>query len=180
MNALRTELEQFLASIEKRALRMVEITTRDRDEALDVVQDAMLQLVRSYAARPATEWPPLFYRILENKIRDWQRRQTVRNRVLFWRDRFTEEQQDDFLENLADLSQPDAPSRLQHEQAMRRLEQVMRKLPTRQRQAFELRIWQGLNVDETAQVMGCSEGSVKTHLFRALKVLRQELEGIWP
>lgn len=174
------DLNAFLAAIERRALRIAEIATRDRDEALDVVQDAMVQLARNYARRPAAEWPPLFYRILENKIRDWQRRQSVRNRVLFWRDRHQEEDGEDPLAGLADTAQADAPERLQRDQAMRRLEQALRQLPARQRQAFELRIWQGLSVEETALAMGCSDGSVKTHLFRALAALRRQLEGVWP
>lgn len=158
---------------------MVEIVTRDRDEALDVLQDAMLQLVRSYGSRTATEWPPLFFRILQNKVRDWQRRQAVRNRVLLRRDR-PDDDDEDFIESFAAPDQPDAATRLQEAEALHRLEQALRELPPRQREAFELRIWQGMDVEETAKVMGCSQGSVKTHLFRALQTLRQVLEGVWP
>jgi RNA polymerase sigma-70 factor (ECF subfamily) len=175
----RTELETFLASIERRALRMAEIATRDRDEALDIVQEAMLQLAKSYAQRPALEWPPLFYRILENKIRDWQRRQMVRNRIFFWRPREEDEDAEDVVSGLPSI-EPDAPDRLQQEQALHVLEQALHRLPGRQREVFDLRIWQGLSVEETALAMGCSEGSVKTHLFRALATLRAALKGVWP
>src|ERR1700709_921399 len=75
------ELEKFLAEIERRAFRMAQISLRDQDDALDVVQDAVLELARNYGSRPSAEWRPLFYRILENGIRDLQRRRTVRNRV---------------------------------------------------------------------------------------------------
>ena len=78
------ELEKFLAEIERRAFRMAQVALRDADDALDVVQDAMLKLTRSYASRPSAEWRPLFYRILENGIRDLQRRRTVRKRVMTW------------------------------------------------------------------------------------------------
>lgn len=181
MTSTSRNLDAFLASIERRALRIAEIATRDRDEALDVVQDAMIQLARSYGLRPPEEWPPLFYRILENKIRDWQRRRAVTNRIFFWRAHGEqEEEKADWLEEVADSAQPQAQDLLQREQAMKRLESALTKLPPRQREAFELRIWQGLNIEETAQAMQCSTGSVKTHLFRALAALRQELQGVWP
>lgn len=174
-------LDAFLAGVERRALRIAEIATRDRDEALDVVQDAMLQLARSYGQRPAEEWPPLFYRILENKIRDWQRRRAVAQRLFFWRPRAEDEDAEkDGFEGIADPGQPDAQDVLQREQALRKLESALVRLPRRQREAFELRVWQGLSVEETAQAMGCSTGSVKTHLFRALATLKDELQGVWP
>ncbi len=162
------ELDGFLASVERRALRIAQIATRDRDEALDIVQDAMIQLARSYGARPASEWTPLFYRILNNKVLDWQRRGTVRRRVLFWQD--DKPDGDDFnpAELVADASQPNAQDLLQQQQAMQKLEKALRELPARQREAFTLRIWEGLSVEDSAKAMGCSDGSVKTHLFRAL------------
>lgn len=173
-------LDAFLASVERRAFRMAEIATRDRDEALDLVQDAMLQLSRRYAGRPAEEWPALFYRILENRIRDWQRRQTVKNRLFFWRApaRDGEDEEDP----MALIAEPGAGPHedVQRAEQMRCLEQALHGLPARQREAFELRLWEGLSVEETARAMGCSDGSVKTHLHRALAALRQELEGVWP
>lgn len=173
-------LDAFLASVERRAFRMAEIATRDRDEALDIVQDAMLQLSRRYAGRPSTEWPPLFYRILENRIRDFQRRQSVKNRLFFWRPAVQDEEDaEDPLEQVAEPSAGPAEE-FQRAEQMRRLEQALRGLPARQREAFELRLWEGLSVEDTARAMGCSDGSVKTHLHRALAALRQDLEGVWP
>lgn len=173
-------LEAFLASIERRALRIAEIATRHSDDALDLVQDAMLQLARRYADRPPAEWAPLFYRILQNRIRDWQRRETVRRRLFGWSAPDDAEDTPDPIEALPDTGAATGAERAQRGEAMAALERALAALPVRQREAFELRIWEGLDVAATAQAMGCSEGSVKTHLFRALQSLRRALEGVWP
>jgi RNA polymerase sigma-70 factor, ECF subfamily len=175
------ELEKFLADIERRAFRMAQVALRDADDALDVVQDAMLKLTRSYASRPSAEWRPLFYRILENGIRDLQRRRTVRKRIMTWlpgpkEDPDSEAQ--DPLENVADAA-PSIPETLMQGQAMQRLEASLRALPARQREAFMLRNFEGMDVAETASAMACSQGSVKTHYSRAVHALRQQLGEVW-
>jgi len=175
------ELEKFLAEIERRAFRMAQVALRDPDDALDVVQDAMFKLTRNYASRPSTEWRPLFYRILENGIRDLQRRRSVRNRLMTWlpgRKEDPDNEAQDPLENVADAG-PTIPEALMQGQAMQQLEVSLRALPARQREAFMLRNFEGLDVAETATVMGCSEGSVKTHYSRAVHALRKELGEVW-
>jgi RNA polymerase sigma-70 factor (ECF subfamily) len=175
------ELETFLAEIERRAFRMAQVALRDPDDALDVVQDAMLKLARSYASRPSAEWRPLFYRILENGIRDLQRRRSVRKRFMTWLPGVKEDpdkEAQDPLDNVADLG-PSIPDALMQGQAMRQLEISLRALPARQREAFMLRNFEGLDVAETAAAMGCSEGSVKTHYSRAVHALRERLGGVW-
>jgi RNA polymerase sigma-70 factor (ECF subfamily) len=175
------ELEKFLADIERRAFRMAQVALRDADDALDVVQDAMLKLTRNYASRPSAEWRPLFYRILENGIRDLQRRRTVRKRIMTWlpgpREDPDSEAQDP-LENVADAA-PSIPETLMQGQAMQRLEASLRALPARQREAFMLRNFEGMDVAETASAMACSQGSVKTHYSRAVHALRQQLGEVW-
>lgn len=173
------ELNDFLASVERRALRIAEISTRDRDEALDIVQDTMIQLAKSYSQKPANEWPPLFHRILNNKILDWQRRRSVRNRIFFWQDDTPDDESLNPAELVADPAQAPAQDLLQQHEAMQKLEAALRALPARQREAFTLRLWEGLSVEDTARAMGCTQGSVKTHLFRALAALREKLGEVW-
>ena len=169
------QLNRFLAEVERRALRIAEIAVRDRDEALDLVQDAMIKLARKYADRDTGEWPPLFYRILQNGIRDWHRRQAVRNRVMVW---FGRRSSDDEYDPVASAPDPigRAPEQeLSNQEAMQSLESAVQALPARQREAFMLRTFEGLDVAGTAVAMGCSEGSVKTHYSRAIHSLRDTL-----
>ena len=174
------ELERFLAEVERRAYRMADIAVRDAHEALDIVQDAMMQLARRYADRPSEEWKPLFYRILRNRIRDCQRRRMVRSRIFAWwpvRDADDEEGPDPIEGAPSAVLAP--PERLQVNETMQALERAIAALPQRQQQAFLLRNLEGLDVAATAQAMGCSEGSVKTHYFRALQSLRERLGEFW-
>ena len=174
------ELNRFLADVERRALRIAEISIRDRDEALDLVQEAMIKLVRNYADRSNDEWTPLFYRILQNGVRDWHRRRVVRNRVMVWFGRSTSDGGDyDPVAAAPDPAGRTPDETLQTEQAMESLQLAVAGLPRRQREAFMLRTFEGLNVAGTAVAMGCSEGSVKTHYSRAVHSLRDTLGEHW-
>ncbi|HUL47428.1 MAG TPA: RNA polymerase sigma factor [Steroidobacteraceae bacterium] len=169
-------LNQFLAGVELKAFKIAQAALRHEDDALDAVQDAMLQLARAYSDRPAEEWKPLFYRILENRIRDMQRRRTVRGRIMAWlplRGEDDDEEYDPVAQ--APSPEPQPVRRLELDEAVGELEQALERLPPRQQQAFLLRTLEGLDVAETARTMGCSEGSVKTHYFRAVQALRAQL-----
>jgi RNA polymerase sigma-70 factor (ECF subfamily) len=170
------QLNRFLAEVERRALRIAEIGVRNRDEALDLVQDAMIKLVRNYGDRNSDEWTPLFYRILQNGVRDWHRRQAVRNRVMVWFGRGKRDEEDyDIVAAAPDPIGRSPDEELQNSEAMDCLETAVRRLPLRQREAFMLRTFVGLDVAGTAVAMGCSEGSVKTHYSRAIHSLRDTL-----
>lgn len=169
-------LNQFLAGVELKAFKIAQAALRHEDDALDAVQDAMLQLARAYSRRPAEEWKPLFYRILENRIRDMQRRRTVRGRVMAWLPlRAEDDDEDSDPVAQAPSLEPQPVRRLELDEAVGALEQALARLPPRQQQAFLLRALEGLDVAQTAQAMGCSEGSVKTHYFRAVQALRAQL-----
>jgi RNA polymerase sigma-70 factor, ECF subfamily len=173
-------LNQFLAGVELKAFKIAQSALRHEDDALDAVQDAMLQLSRAYADRPAEEWKPLFYRILENRIRDMQRRRTVRGRVLAWLPSRGEDD-DDEADPIAQApsSEPQPVKRLELDEAMGALQKAVDALPQRQQQAFLLRTLEGMDVADTAKAMGCSEGSVKTHYFRAVQTLRAQLGDLY-
>ncbi len=174
-------LNRYLTSVQQRAFRMARFAVRDTDEALDIVQDAMITLARKYANKPEAEWPPLFFRILHNRIRDWHRRRTVRNKVMsVFRIRTESGEELDPVEMAADGRAAEPDFLAQVDAAGSRLEQCLADLPDRQRQAFLLRAWEGLDVAETAAVMRCSDGSVKTHYSRAVHRLRATLEDDWP
>jgi RNA polymerase sigma-70 factor (ECF subfamily) len=153
---------------------------RDEHVALDIVQDSMTKLVESYSRKPAEELPLLFQRILQNTIRDFYRRQKTRS---IWTTLFSsflpinqEKEPEDYdpLETLEleGLSNRDDPRKLlEQTQLISLLEKAIEALPARQREAFLLRYWEEMDVTETAKVMGCSEGSVKTHCSRATHAL---------
>jgi len=171
--------------VERRAFKQAVYAVRDEQAALDIVQDAMLRLAEKYGARPGTELPMLFQRILQNAIRDWFRRQKVRTTwvTLFSAllPRRAEEDEQDPLETLvaAGASQPeDFPAeRLERSQVVEIMEQELARLPVRQREAFLMRYWEELDVADTARAMGCSEGSVKTHCSRAAHALAIALKA---
>ncbi|MBC8027294.1 MAG: RNA polymerase sigma factor [Steroidobacteraceae bacterium] len=171
-------LDQFLQSVERRAFKIAQFGLRNEDDALDAVQDSMMKLVQSYGSRGEDELRPLFYRILANRIRDMQRRRTVRGRIMAWLPaREAEDDEIDLVEQVASPD-PEPARRLEIDEAIGVLESAIADLPPRQQQAFLLRNFEGLDVAGTASAMGCSEGSVKTHYFRALESLRARLGDV--
>ncbi len=171
-------MQRFLAAIEGRAFRIAQFATRDRDDALDLVQEAMMKLVQNYAQRDESEWGALFYTILQSRIRDWQRRQSVRNRFRHWFSFDEDDEAEDMLEQLPAAASSDPAIQLGNEQFLAQLDRELAALPYRQQQVFLLRVWEGLDVAQTAAAMACSESAVKTHHARALEKLRGRLEGM--
>jgi RNA polymerase sigma-70 factor, ECF subfamily len=179
------ELADFLAEVERRAYKQAMFAVRDGHTALDIVQDSMLKLSEKYAGRPPNELPLLFQRILQNTIRDFYRRQKVRST---WTTPVSSligpDGDDDYdpletlqVENESPYAAP-PPKQLERAQVLDNIEKLLHKLPGRQREAFILRYWEEMDVAEAAKVMGCSEGSVKTHCSRATHTLADALRKL--
>lgn len=175
------ELSDFLRDVERRAYKQTVYAVRDDHAALDIVQDAMLKLAEKYANNPVTEYPMLFQRILQNTMRDYWRRQKVRN---LWTSLLSSfgagkdgEEDHDPLDTIDVEDGSSNPMiQLERSQTIKIIEKAIEKLPARQREAFVLRYWEEMDVAETAEMMGCSEGSVKTHCSRAVHTLATLLE----
>jgi RNA polymerase sigma-70 factor (ECF subfamily) len=166
----------FLQDVERRALRVAEFSVGNREDALELVQEAMLGLVRHYAQRPSDEWRPLFYRILQSRINDFHRRRAVRRRVMsFMPGAEPADGEVDPIDRASSGERDNPATALEQGIANRAMLDAIANLPARQQQAFVLRAWEGMPVRDTAVAMSCSEGSVKTHYNRALKALREAL-----
>ena len=164
-------MEMFLSGIQTRAFRFAEIGLRQREDALDAVQDAMMKML-AYVDRPAAEWTPLFWSILRSRIVDIQRRRSMRLR---WFAPPPEDTRGGPMD-WADDPAPGPGRTHEGKEAYRQLADALDTLPRRQREAFSLRVLEELDVATTARVMGCSEGAVKTHLSRARDALQRQLE----
>lgn len=181
--ATAEQLNFFLKEVERRAFKQAAYALRDEHLALDMVQESMLKLAEKYASRPVEEFPMLFQRILQNTIRDQFRRQKVRNLWTTLLSSLGAGQDDgedydplEIMEIDPDQFHESPMKQLERSQALAIIEQEIKKLPARQREAFVLRYWEELDVAETAASMGCSEGSVKTHCSRAVHALAAVLE----
>ncbi|MCP4431978.1 MAG: RNA polymerase sigma factor [Gammaproteobacteria bacterium] len=169
-------MDSFLASVEKQALVMAKMAVHEPDKAQDIVQDAMFQMVKKYANKPEDQWSSLFFRILNNRVIDQYRKRGLLDRMTQWFGYQTDDEvnQPDVVDQLpSTILEPDA--QFQINEIGHGLRQALELLPLRQQQALTLRLWLGLSVQQTATAMKISDGSVKTHLHRALEAMRMHL-----
>lgn len=169
--------------MERRAFKQAMYAVHEEEAALDIVQDSMMKLAEKYGDRPEEEFPMLFQRILQNTIRDFYRRSKVRSMWTTLLSAFSSDDDEDHdpLETLTvdgDEGGPKTPeSQLLQAQTLNIIDEEIKKLPARQREAFLMRYWEDMDVAETAATMGCSEGSVKTHCSRATHTLAAALSA---
>ena len=170
----RKAMNDFLSTVERKAFVIAKMAVNNPDDALELVQEAMFKLVQLYSDKPQKQWTPLFYKILQSRIRDWYRRSTVKNRVIGWfSQRNNEQAVEDPINQAAAAEHFDPARQVETDNANEKLAVAIKQLSPRQQQAFILRAWEGFNVKETAMAMNCSEGSVKTHYSRAIHSLRK-------
>ena len=182
--ATEQELSDFLKNVEKRAFKRSVYHVRDEEAALDIVQDSMMKLAQHYGDKPAAELPMLFQRILSNTTLDWFRRRKTRNALFSNMSDFESAGEDgdfDILETLEAQNDSEgtesAQDATERAQILGEIEEEVKRLPGRQREAFLMRYWEEMDVAETAAAMGCSEGSVKTHCSRAVLALSKALSA---
>ncbi|RSN78826.1 RNA polymerase sigma factor [Acinetobacter haemolyticus] len=179
-STVEQRLRFFMQDVTGRALVMMESATQGQQGiAMDLVQEAFISLHKSYADKSTEEWYPLFYTILNNKLQDWRRKEARRANPfsLFKKINLDD---DDEITDIIDESTPNPFEFLDQEVTMDEIQEAIHQLPVRQQQAFMLRAWEGFDTMTTAQIMDCSEGSVKTHYHRAIQGLRVALAHLNP
>lgn len=172
-------MEEFFRSIERQAFRIALFACNNREDALDLVQDSMCSFISKYSRKAESEWKPLFYKILQNKIRDLHRKRSVRSYWQVWTGGAFDDDDTDPLEKLEDKKGLNPEQETQQMQAFEKLQVELKQLSLKQQQVFLLRAWEGLSIKETAVAMGCSEGAIKSHYSRATERLKKKLGKYW-
>jgi len=151
----RASFDDFVASRSTRLLRTAYLLTHDRALAEDLVQTA---LSKAWFAWGRIEGRPEAYvrRIMVNTYSSW------------WRRRWNGEEATADLPERHDCHRPDHVRVDERTDLWRALE----RLPKRQRAVVVLRFYEDLSEAETAEIMQCSVGTVKSQASRALAKLR--------
>ena len=174
-------LKNFMNEVTGRALVMMESATQNQHGmAMDLVQEAFISLHKSYADKSTEEWYPLFYTILNNKLQDWRRKEARRAQPFSFFRKVSLEEDDIELNDVVDESTPNPFELIDQAVTAEEIQEAIAQLPARQQQAFMLRAWEGFDTHTTAQIMNCTEGSVKTHYHRAIQGLRASLAHLNP
>lgn len=171
-------IDAFLHGVSRRARLSAELATRDPDAAQDIVQEAMLTLVAKYGNHDPSSWGPLFHRILHSRLMDHFRRETRKRKWFTKLEPLDDAGEEDPWQHIPDRVDNNPITLPQRADNMDTVLAAVGELPFRQQQAFLLRAWEGYDTAQTAEAMGCAEGSVKTHYFRALNKIRAKLDGV--
>lgn len=170
-----SDISLVLHEVQKKAFRIAKMSTLNDDDALDIVQEAMMSLVTNYSSKPVDELKPLFFRILNSKIMDWHRKQSISNRVRSFL-KLDEESDEDPLNNIEDESLVGLDDLISSKEIAEGIGSALNELTLKQKQAVVYRLIEEMSISETAFVMNCSESTVKEHYSRAIKKLQSKLK----
>ena len=151
--SVRVPFEAFVVAQGDRLLRTAYLLTRDHALAEDLLQTALTKAWTAWR-RIESEPEPYVRKILVNTYATW------------WRRRWNGERPAEVLPDVA------SPSEIDGHADRADLWTALGRLPRRQRAAVVLRYYEGLTESETAALLGCSVGTVKSQTSRALAKLR--------
>ncbi|MBI3805492.1 MAG: sigma-70 family RNA polymerase sigma factor [Nitrospirae bacterium] len=150
-----------------------------QEDARDLSQEAFIRIYEGIDSfRGASRFYTWFYRILVNLCLDHLRRRSLRNRFFrFFSGKETDDGgAEDALPEVAEERGFGNPERgLVDKEFRLALRAALTTLSPQQRAVFLLRNNHDLLTSEIAEILGTSEGTVKTHLFRAVRMLRERL-----
>ena len=153
----------------------------DAEEARDRTQDVFLRAFRSIKRfKGKSSFYTWLYRIVINTCIDARRRRSRWKEVFFpWRyDRDKEGAPDNSLEEFADVSPDSDPlAAASGRQLEDDVKSALNQLSQRQRTIFQLKVFQEMSIAEIAETMELAEGTVKSHLFRATRIVQKQLKG---
>lgn len=173
------EIDDFLKANEKKAFRKINYQIKNEYDSLDIVQEAMIKLVQNYQTNPIGEYSSIFNTILHNCLVDFLRKENLNKK--YFKDYSNDAEEENnyilfdsemFNNNFYDKS---IEEKIIDKDKMQQIMDAIQNLPTRQSEAFLLRYFDELSIEETAKVMNCSQGSVKTHCSRAIIALKSIL-----
>lgn len=163
-----SNFDKFFKENESKFFKKIFYIVKNEDVALDIFQDSMIKLMENYSEKPIEELPLLFHTIVSNCTNDYFRKQ--KNKPIQYMSDFNGdiEDEDAFLESISTEHVEEFQfSSHYSKEVLKIIEQGLELLPLRQKEAFLLRYLEEFSTTETAEIMKCSEGTVKTHCSRA-------------
>ena len=177
---LRGDKERFEEIVERFRMYVYQIAwkmTTNYDDAMDITQEVFLRVYRALSSwKGRSKFSTWLHRIAVNTTIDYLRRNSRYAKTFV--EGQEREDSEDLDRKLREGVTHETPSRALELKELRcAIYSAVVKLPGRQRKCFVLRHYYGLPIKEIAEILGCSEGTVKRHLYRALQRLRTLLKS---
>jgi len=147
----------------------------DYEEAEDVSQEAFAVLYRKiHSFREESSLKTFFMSILINLVRQRLRRKRLLSFISLSRYQDEGDEVQAVVEDSHDMERA-----IIGKEIGEKIEKAVSRLPLRQKEVFVMRHYEGMSLEEIAKATGCSVGTIKSHLFRAINALRKKLRGLW-